>query len=191
MKKFLLTLALLISAPSFAASCQQQIGNISGISDTTKQEMIVKCEQTKLDLVKQADVVLTEATVDKVDRWSEISLRFAKAIGVAAEEMGMAANNFLKTDAGKLTAALIVWHVMGDDLSAIISGALIITLGFLLGYFFYKIFTYNGKEEVQSRIWGTKKVNVYKTWRDLDEAPQWCIVIYWIAYLIVTMVVLV
>lgn len=46
LKSILITLALLVSAPSFAGSCTRQA---SGLSDSVAQEMIVQCEQYKLD----------------------------------------------------------------------------------------------------------------------------------------------
>lgn len=55
-------------------------------------------------------------TVDKIDKWVNVGERVGKMVGGAAKELGVAANEFVKTDVGKMTAALIVWNYMGEDL---------------------------------------------------------------------------
>lgn len=58
-KKLLVILALTVSAPSFAYSCNTQIDGISGLSERIKQEMVVQCEQAKLN-----DTTAATKTVD-------------------------------------------------------------------------------------------------------------------------------
>lgn len=107
-KKILVAVTLLVTTAfasgTYAASCSQSINQLSDLDKATKQAMIVQCEQIKLNAPSQDEI-----DIEKIDRWSEISLKFAKAIGVAAKEFGVAVNEFLGTPAGKLTAAIIVW----------------------------------------------------------------------------------
>lgn len=45
---------------------------------------------------------------------------FARAIGIAARELGVAVNDFLNTPAGMLTAVVIIWKVIGADVVTIL-----------------------------------------------------------------------
>ena len=45
---------------------------------------------------------------------------FARAIGIAARELGVAVNDFLNTPAGVLTAVVIIWKVIGADVVTIL-----------------------------------------------------------------------
>lgn len=53
---------------------------------------------------------------DQVDKWVNIGERVGKMLGGAARELGIAANEFVKTDVGQMTAILVVWNYMGNDL---------------------------------------------------------------------------
>ena len=45
---------------------------------------------------------------------------FARAIGIAARELGVAVNDFLNTPAGMLTAVVIIWKVIGADVVTVL-----------------------------------------------------------------------
>lgn len=74
------------------------------------------------------------AVIDNVDKWVNVGERIGKMLGGAAREVGMAANDFAKTDVGRMTALLIMWNYMGQDVISIAAhfgGALmVLILGF-------------------------------------------------------------
>lgn len=59
---------------------------------------------------------------------------FARAIGIAARELGVAVNDFLKTPAGVLTAVVILWKVIGSDLLTVLTCVPIMAI-FTIAYF--------------------------------------------------------
>lgn len=75
---------------------------------------------------------------DKVDKWVNIGERVGKMLGGAAKELGIAANEFVKTDVGRMTAILVVWNYMGNDLVNIFvhvgGGLLVMVLGLISVY---------------------------------------------------------
>lgn len=162
-KQVLLAVTLLFTANTMAASCSDQINQVSGLTDEAKQTMVIACEQAKLT------ANTTDATVEQVDKWSEISLKFAKALGVAANELGVAANTFLDTPAGKLTAAFIAWKVMGNTATLIVAGLLGLIFFHFLAKAFRRILTTSGYEEKKTR-WGTKKVPILEPWRTMADS---------------------
>lgn len=60
-----------------------------------------------------------------VSQWAAdmatVAESFARAIGIAAREMGVAVNDFLNTPAGVLTAAVILWKVIGADVVTVLT----------------------------------------------------------------------
>lgn len=168
---------LLLSFNVFAGSCAQQVGQISGLDDTTKQTMIVKCEEAKLVAAK---TTARSTTIDQIDKWSSISLKFAKAIGVAAQELGVAVDAFLKTDAGKLTAIMIGWQVLGEDITHAVGIILYLTVGSL---FFHQFRKYFLLQEYTEDAQG-KKVPVYSTYSSLDDSEAFFSVIAWVAQVV-------
>lgn len=95
----------------------------------------------KLSAEQQAQIVqsITAAqsketdVVDKVDKWVNVGERIGKMVGGAAKEIGVAANEFVQTDVGKMTAMLIVWNYMGSDVVNIfvhvVGGMMFIVIG--------------------------------------------------------------
>lgn len=65
---------------------------------------------------------------EEITSYAKEATEFAKALGIAARELGLAVDDFVKTDAGKLTAALIAWKVLGDDIKGIVFGIPILIL---------------------------------------------------------------
>jgi len=79
------------------------------------QETLEACKQSTTAVVPQA-------VAQDVSAYAEIAKGVAEAIGIAAREVGVAVDEFVKTDTGKMTVALIVWHVAGDDIKGMLFG---------------------------------------------------------------------
>lgn len=127
-------IALGFAADASAATCSNSVSQISGLDSATKQQMIIQCEQAKLEKIKTAPQDIGDVsseTVEKMDKWSEISLKFAKALGVAAKELGIAVNGFLSTPAGVFTATLLAWKILGATNILIFGICLMILSGVL------------------------------------------------------------
>lgn len=120
MKQVLLAFALLFTLSTASAAVQI---NTDGLT-----------ESQKADLVKQAEAMKAQALpgstiADNTEKWLNIGERFGKMIGSAAREVGVAANEFLNTPVGKLTAAVIVYQYVGGSLIHIGAGVLILIMG--------------------------------------------------------------
>ena len=55
----------------------------------------------------------TSAATQWAADMATVAESFARAIGIAARELGVAVNDFLNTPAGMLTAVVIIWKVIG------------------------------------------------------------------------------
>ncbi|BBL19210.1 hypothetical protein KIT04_041 [Vibrio phage KIT04] len=179
MKKFLVLLAATLSFNAFAGTCADQVSRISNLDSATKQELIIQCEQAKLESMKTITTGVSDDTVEKLDQWSEISLKFAKAIGVAAKEVGVATNEFLQTPAGKLTAAAILWKVLSVSqwtMFFLITGVSTLIVGS-----FIRFMRLSHYEEKESRFFGKRKYPIYNTWSEMGETQSFFTVCGYVA----------
>lgn len=104
-------------------------------------QSVVQAGFDNLSAEQQAQIVQSiaaaqtkdRAVVDTVDKWVNVGERIGKMVGGAAREVGVAANEFVQTDVGRMTAALIIWNYMGNDLVHIFvhvgGGMMFIVLG--------------------------------------------------------------
>lgn len=123
--KFFKALAILTLFVSGASNACQISG--TGLTEVQKQELTVQCEQMALDAKKLAENPLAAVASGNTDpeqlsQWGVIAQEWAKALGIAAKELGIAVDGFLDTDAGKLTAFVIVWQFLGDTIMGVALG---------------------------------------------------------------------
>jgi hypothetical protein len=103
---------------------------------------------------------------------------FAKALGIAAKELNITINDFLKSPAGMLTAALIIWKMAGAAILHAIYGFIVLAVGLtMLRVLYTRLFTKEYKEVQYERFFGafkgTKMVRVPKTFADLKNDGEW------------------
>jgi len=103
---------------------------------------------------------------------------FAKALGIAAKELNVTINDFLKSPAGILTAIVIIWKVAGTTILKMMYGTLFVVVGLTMVRVVYKrLFTKEMKEVPYSYLWGaisgTKLVRVPKSIQDLKTDGEW------------------
>jgi len=134
MKKIILFLMfmVLMSSLSYAAADSIQI-NTSGLTDEQK----AKIASLIGDMKKEES---SPSTPKKVDEWVNVGAHIGDALITAASKLGVAGDQFMKSDTGKMVAVIIVWKMMGGALVHIILGVMWTTL-FLIGwiYFFRKM----------------------------------------------------
>jgi len=175
MKKYLLALFLAFAAiPAMACNISQ-----TDLPDAMIQELKVKCEQMKLDLKTQPPVVIPaipQITRQDVSEWAQISQEFAKALGIAAKEVGISVNEFLASPAGILTAIVLIWISIGKSVVAVLVGALFTAAIVKLNrrIWFKEVQTVE-KTGMFSRKY-QKEIVRYNTWREMEEnALGWSI----------------
>jgi hypothetical protein len=184
-KLFAAAVLALCAVTSFAT-----VIDTSGLSEAQVAELKAHAAKVVADAAKQADpsaAVQQAATnpgaaVTLAATWGQQAAAaaegFAKALGIAAKELGVTVNDFLHTDAGKLTAALIIWKVAGASVAKILYALLFVTVGmFITRMIYLRLFT-KGYEKVEySRLGGffkgTKLIRIPKGFADLDTDGQW------------------
>ena len=119
MKKWFLMLMMMVSIPAFA------VVNVdtNGLTDSQKAALVQQVEEMK------AKAESPETMVAAVDKWVNVGERFGKMMGGAAKEVGMAANEFLLTPVGMLTAGIIAFNYIGGPIIHVGVGLMILFLG--------------------------------------------------------------
>lgn len=130
MLSFMLMVAFLF--PGRPAFANVEGINLSGLTEAQKAELVQKAEEMK--------VPKEGVSVQKVNEWVDLGKNVAIAFTSAAKELGIAADAFLNSNTGKLTAALIIWKVLGQDvLHFIVGGAFLVVLIPMWAYYFRRL----------------------------------------------------
>jgi len=126
MKRIMFTLMLFLSMSFAAYGAPSNTGcNIStdGLSPEVVKQMMDLCVKDK---EKQASVAGSE-NIKNLGEFAIIAKEFASSLGVAADELGMAANKFLDSPAGMLTAGVIIWKVFAMNILGLLF--ILVTIG--------------------------------------------------------------
>lgn len=117
---------LILSLIFISAPCFSQQVDISKLSDSDK----VKVLAMKNVAVHEPTVATSTpptppvSTAQVAKQWAEIGQAVGAGVVGAAKELGVVANDFAKTDLGKITIAILIYKYMGQDLLNNFSGAL-------------------------------------------------------------------
>lgn len=157
MKYVMILVLTLLSATTWAC-------DMRGVPDEFAQKLKVECEQMKL-AAEATTSAANAITPERLSEWAQISEQFAKALGIAAREVGVSVNEFMGTPAGIITTAVILWSVLGQDVLALLGmiciTSLLIWWNKRLWFSHYertpvvegKWFNSGGKEEVRYLKW--------------------------------------
>lgn len=170
------------------------------LSDAQVAELKAMAAKASADNEKQkagatvtpGNALSTAATWGK--QASEAAEGFGRAFTTAARELGITVNEFLATDAGKLTAALIIWKVVGGSMLKLVFILFMWTVGGIAIRIIYKrLFTGGFKESTYSHFGGaftgTKLVSTPRSIKDLNTDGEWLAL--WIMIIVAALMVLI
>jgi hypothetical protein len=127
--KIIMVLALALNLNALTSEDVSRAG-FDKLSDAQKIEIMQQVNQ-------KANTVVTTTTATKVNEWVNVGTNIGKGLAGAAKEVGVAVNDFAKTDVGQLTMYLIVWNIMGSAIVHIIGGLMIWFIGLIFIIFYY------------------------------------------------------
>lgn len=168
-----------ISAPAHALQIDS-----SGLNDAQIAQL--KAQAAKIAAENHQAQVVTKDSIGNVttlaSTWGTQAAQaadgFAKAFTIAARELGVTVNEFLKTDAGKLTAALIVWKVAGAGIINFLFAFMFVAVGQIIAITIYRRLFLKGYEKVEYKRFfgmfeGTKMVRIPKGFSQLEKDGEW------------------
>lgn len=174
MKQIIFAILVMFSVPALAC----EINYTQGLDDVAVQRLKLACEQAKLEAkeareqAKGGTVIQTVSeavTSERVSAFGLAAKDVAAAIGIAAKELGVAANDFLATPAGILVAAVVIWKLFAIQFIGL-AGVFVVTYAAWWMIRRSMVESYDLVEK--KRFWGlwtvTKRVPVYSSVKDLD-----------------------
>ena len=164
MKKWLLILVLPVML--FA-------GSPSSISAETLSKMSDSERIKVLDLIKKENDPLgmsMPTSAEEVEKWSNIGNAVGKALSSTAKELGVAVNDFSKTDVGYLVTFLIVWHFFGAMVVHVLGGLFILFIGTL-----FLRYSMNVSRNYEWEKVNDKEIKVYER---IDDVSGWVIAFF-------------
>ena len=177
MKRFLLVALAFFSFNAFAGIDHRSISSdFNDLPETTKLEIarqIAEAKKATQPALPSVVKVVESVTPEKINQWAENGKGIGIAIGSAAKELGLAADAFLKTDAGKITVAMVAWKVMGKDVVRVVGGGAFFLILASIWVYIYRRTCLVGrvvKIPTQLKILGAEVVR-YETQVFYDQEP--------------------
>lgn len=135
-------LLVLLMAFSFNAVAQNKTNPCDNIPLATKemnaQEVNTLLEACRGKAASGVAAITDSVTPENASRFSEAAKGVAQAVGIAAKELGIAANDFLDSPAGYVLAAVLLFNYGGSLIAGILFGLPITFLALFLLYKFYR-----------------------------------------------------
>ncbi|MDP3953871.1 MAG: hypothetical protein Q8Q06_00450 [bacterium] len=122
MKKALILLVFVCFISSICVA--QTIIGTDGLTEEQRAQLALQVAQMKKDNNSPATSLVDKVNPEELNKWVDLGKNIGVAIAATAKELGVAADEFLKTNTGKLTVALIVWHIMGPDILGAVGGTI-------------------------------------------------------------------
>jgi hypothetical protein len=141
MRKVIAALTLFFFvASSFA---QGRHVDTDGLTDVQRAKLYeyVAVEKEKNNKKNSGESIIPNAPPpEKLNVWVEAGVNLGKGLAEAAKQLGVAANEFVKTPVGMLTAGVILYKFIGKDLIKLVVGStFLVVFGSTWIYFFRRI----------------------------------------------------
>lgn len=132
MKRFIIMMVMMLSVSVANAGGDTYI-NTTRLSETQKAELAVQVAK-----IKEANRITPVATVEEVKKYSELVTAIGSGVKDTAVQLGVAANDFVKTPVGMMTAGLIAWNYVGKTILGVIIGSIWFIIMLPLWIYFYR-----------------------------------------------------
>lgn len=100
----------------------QQASILKDIADTA--------EKTAASQGPIAIAQKTDESIEAAKKWVGIGTAIGSGLASTAKELGMVANDFVKTPVGTLAAGILIWKFIGKDILQIFGGLTVWIIGF-------------------------------------------------------------
>lgn len=104
----ILTVVALMANPVWACNLQN-----TNLPDDVKKELELQCLRAEKAAKEKSAEVVSASQAVQLSAYAGVATEVAKAVGIAAKELGVAVNEFILTPAGIITIAIILIKVFG------------------------------------------------------------------------------
>ena len=116
-------IAILLFSSSVYAQQNVKI-DTDDLTDEQKAQLILKIEEMKKANTSSVveNVASNLGDPKKLNEWVDLGKNVGLALTAVAKELGVASDQILQSDTGKIALVMIVWKVMGRDVLDIVGG---------------------------------------------------------------------
>lgn len=134
MKKLLsVVFALLVGLVAQTALAAVELDKLSNEQLAQLQAQAAKLQQERASQPAQA-----LASLETVDKVVEISRNIGMGLAATARELGVAVNDFAKSDVGMWVMVVLVWKYLGQDILSVAVGLSLLVFGMGFGWLMVK-----------------------------------------------------
>lgn len=136
-------MSLLFAAYASAAKTAEELLQTPGLTSTQRAAIAEAIAKTK-------PVSSLPTTLKGMVEWKEMGSAFAQTIKTICQTLNVEVNSFLSSDVGKLTAAVIIYKMVGKDILQIV-----LYTGIWIGVTFFimlSIFFLHMKRKVKAKV---------------------------------------
>lgn len=149
MKKLFALLSLMLCMNVASAASAPQSLDVSGLTAAQVAEL-----QQTIAAQKSTPINTAVAVREEVGAWGEMGAGMAKALVAAAKELGVAANDFSKTDLGKVIVAVVVFKLLGGAVMHILVGTAVAVVSLVVGWLLLNRYTFKCTYEYKPVLCG-------------------------------------
>lgn len=124
MRKPKLVLSVIVCLALSASIAYAQDVDLRGLTEEQRAQLALQAAQMKKQNSGPSVSLAENLSPERLNEWVELGKNIGLAIAATAKELGIASDEFLKSNTGKITVALIVWHYMGRDIVGIVGGTI-------------------------------------------------------------------
>ena len=122
MRKLIFSMIACLILSSGSAFAQDV--NTRGLNEEQKAQLALQAAQMRKQNAIPTTSLKDNLSPEKLNEWVELGKNIELAIAATSKELGIASDEFLKSNTGKITVALIVWHYMDKDIVGIVGGTI-------------------------------------------------------------------
>lgn len=167
------------------------------LTQEQKAQLAAQIAQTagKNETTFNGTVIPKNVSAEDVAPWLSLIDKVGEGLVRLAKELGVTANELLRTPVGVITVGLVAYHVMGEEIMGVLTGILFFSIAFpvwLLMFYKLVIPVVEYKLVKQAR-WGRDPVEIQVPVRrrvtfDDDSGPEWVSTIALVLLFFVTIV---
>lgn len=114
-----LIMVLALATSTFAAQSSTVNVDLTKLSDTARIAVLDQLQKEK-EAEEQASKIVTAATPENIEKWSNIAAGIGSAIKQLCIDLGVEVNKFAQTPVGVIAMGLIFWNYAGATLLTVI-----------------------------------------------------------------------
>ena len=140
--KYMWVIVALVAALLLPTAHAAERVTFDGLTDEQAQQVRIQIEQLRAEtLAEQRKTPAKQEVppaVEQAAKWAELGKNIGVGLGAAAKEVGLAVNDFAKTDVGKVTTFVIVYKLVGKDVLVVSFGILVLLIGITVAVVMYR-----------------------------------------------------